>query len=179
MIRTTYDDSGLQRHLRLMRELLSPAQQVQIMTAVGRSMGVAAEASIPEYPAPSGKPRPVVYSRGSKAGVPYLSKFKTQKQQGYFFWALAHGQLRVPTRRTGQLGQSITSAVIDVTAIRVVVAVGTNARHAPWVIDESRQAQYHQGTWWALQPVVRKAGPSINQAAGAALQREVKARLGI
>lgn len=87
------------------------------------------------------KPRPT-------DGQPFLSKFKTQKQAGYFFASLTAGDIRVPYHRNGFLGASLGHEV-EVTSNGVNVEIGTSQDYAPLVIgNESEQSYYHTQTGW-------------------------------
>lgn len=117
------------------------------------------------YPPAPGRPRDVVYPRKRKDGSTYLSKWKTAKQQGYFFYALARGIIRVPYSRRGGagLGGSMTYSVAPNPGVSAVITVGTNKAYAPFVIGSPRQAgpytypaaqqtYYHQKSGW--QPLI-------------------------
>lgn len=103
---------------------------------------------VPEYPLASRKPQP----------------FKNAHQRRHVMWLIRTGQITVPYRRTGGLGRSVTSwhglapgALSRVDTLGDVVrgVIGTSLDYAKPVIDEDNQAEYHQGTWWTLQGVVR------------------------
>jgi len=72
--------------------------------------------------------------------------FKTAKQRRYFFWAVQHGVITVPYRRTGKLGQSWTWR-ITFTPNGLRGTVGTNYKAAPWVQNVHSQARIHRGNW--------------------------------
>ena len=119
-----------------------------VLYAVGAKVGVAAESVVSDYPAPSGKPLAEYYTRTSKrTGKTFKSKFKSAAQQGYVFHLLRAGKL--PYRRSGQLGRSITSKVVEATASSVSVAVGTNLSYAKYVIGTPSEGQnaYFAGVW--------------------------------
>jgi hypothetical protein len=65
-------------------------------------------------------------------------------------------------QRTGDLGRKITTEVRPL-GVMVVGVIGTNVVYAPWTISEEKvgergpQAWFHEGRWWTLQDVVRKA----------------------
>lgn len=145
-----YDD-------REVRELLEKAGVVflegtavyaDILEGAGRKVGAKAEELAGEYPDQPRRPLNPYYTRTNAAGDTYQSKFKTQKQQGYFFASLADGDITLPYRRTGFLGASITSDV-EVTANGVIVEVGSPLKSAPLVIGgPDEQSYYHLETGW-------------------------------
>lgn len=97
-------------------------------------------------PAPN-RPRPMAYTLNGKP-----SKWKTTKQQGFFFWALRRGKLKIPYRRTGFLVGSLTH-IVTLMGDGVEIRVGTNAKYAPLVIGgDGEQAQYHNETGWLQLP---------------------------
>lgn len=141
--------------------VLNVVHSERLLAYVGRRIGIAAESVVPEYPLVSGKPLPKIYQRRRKDGTTYLSKFKSQKQQGKVFMLLKQG--KIPYRRTGQLGRSITSAIKELTNASVSVVIGTNTPYAPYVIgDDNEQALYHKGVWWQLVKVIERELPVIN-----------------
>lgn len=146
------------------KKLFSPATQTAIMTATAKKVGVKAErVALPKYPPQTGKPLAVFYTRIVEAKRPYKtkdgqrrrpgdtfqSKFKSRKQQGYVFRLGRLGG--IPRKRTGTLGKTITSKVVAVTPTSAEIAVGTNTRYAPYVIDRDRQSNYHKGNWPTIQ----------------------------
>ena len=133
-----------------MARMLTPAALSDALGYGGARMGVVAERAFSEYPIASGKPLAAVYQRQRKDGTTYLSKFKSLKQQGYVMRLAKQG--RIPYRRTGRLGKSITSRV-DVRAAEasVEVRVGSSDPKAPHVIGAPGvQSRYHTGTWPSL-----------------------------
>jgi len=179
------------------RDLLSDQGRTEVMHEVGRRVGVALEETNPPYPEASGKPLAKFYPRMTAPRWKYkkkrgryvktgevieppkqiLSKFKNDRQQGYFFHALSNGQITVPTRRTGTLGKSITSAVLNATPTSVAVSMGTNMPYGPLVIDEEQQSYYHKGTWWTLQGSVRDRGEEVRKTAVLMFVVQTKKRL--
>ena len=121
-----------------------------ILEKAGRKVGAKAEEVVGEYPPQPNRPLNAYYPRTRVAdGTPYLSKFKTSKQQGYFFANLADGGIGVPYKRTGFLGASIASEVTVVES-GVLVEVGTPLGYAPLVIGdpETEQSYYHAQSGW-------------------------------
>lgn len=135
--------------------IFSVETRKRILAVAGKRMGVAAEAAVPEYPRPSGKPLPGIYTRTRKDGTSYQSKFKSAAMQGKVFSLIAEG--KIPYTRSGLLGRSITSAISDLTGSSVTVKTGTTVRYAPLVIgDDGIQAPYHSGVWWQLHKVMEQ-----------------------
>lgn len=134
----------------------------RILLYAGKRVGLEGERVAAIYPPASGKPLPRVYVRQRKGGGTFVSKFKSDKQQGYFWWAFNNGELDVPYGRTGQLGRSITSEA-RLVGDGVEVAVGTNLPYAPQVIGnrETQQAQYHWGTWTPLDEALMGAQSAL------------------
>lgn len=152
--------------------LLSTRDQADVLGQMARAMGAEMEAAVPEYPEPSGLPRPLAYT--DRFGRP--SKWASDKQRRYVMALIRQG--KVPYRRTGLLGKSITTETeIDAARLTVGVDIGTNAPHAPYVIDEKRQALYHKETWWTLQPVIRGAAPAVIRAGVARFVKAVREKL--
>lgn len=134
-----------------------------ILLDAGRYAGTTAEGIVSEYPRATGKPLTKHYRRTRKDGTSYLSKFKSPRQQGYVFALAAKG--KIPHRRTGQLGRSITSSA-DLSGNAVITRVGTNNRAAPHVIGDSPKPQsaYHRGNWTPLTSAIRRGLPTITRA---------------
>lgn len=197
MSNSPVDDTKFLEMMDRFRDLLSDQGRTEVMTEVGRRVGVALEETNPPYPPASGKPLTKFYPRmtaprwkykkkggryvktGQVLEPPkaYLSKFKNRRQQGYFFNALSNGQISVPTRRTGTLGKSISSAVLNATPTSVDVSIGTNIPYAELVIDEEKQSHYHKGTWWTLQGSVRDRSADVRNTAARAVISVTKKKL--
>lgn len=140
-LRALYDE------LDRLQRFLTPDQLGRALEYAGARMGVRAERAFDEYPIASGAPLAAVYTRERADGTTYQSKFKTARQQGYVMRLAKQG--RIPYRRTGQLGRSITSRVyVDTSGASVVVRVGSSDPKAPYVIGgPNQQSNYHAGTW--------------------------------
>lgn len=152
--------------------LLGRRDQQDVLGEVARAMAATMEGSVPEYPEPSGLPRPLAYT--DDQGRP--SKWASAKQRRYVMWLVRSG--KVPRRRTGLLGKSITTRVIvDVPRLEAGADIGTAVPHAPYVIDETRQALYHKETWWTLQPAMQAAAPEVFRAGVGAFVKAVRGRL--
>lgn len=146
-----------------MERAFSPATLTRIMTAGARKAAVAAESVVSPYPRPSRKSLPALYTRQRKSGTTYKSKFKSLKQQRMVFHLLALG--RIPYKRTGLLGRSITSDVARADAREAVIVIGSNAPHAPLVIGTPPvQAAYHRGNWRPLADDIQRGLPTITRA---------------
>jgi hypothetical protein len=132
-----------------MRDWLTAKNTIEINTATARAVGVKAESLVSDYPVPSRKPLPLYYQRTRADGTTFRSKFKTLKQQRMVMALAAKG--KIPYKRTGTLGRSITSRVDSVSASDARISIGSNKKHAPYVIDRKKQSNYHKGTWTPLQ----------------------------
>lgn len=140
-----------QNDLHRVRELFGTGVVAVILRDSGAAAGVAAESVVSDYPKVTGNKLAVYYTRQRKDGSTYLSKFKSQKQQYYVVKVLGEAG-KIPHRRTGTLGKSITSSVEQVNADEVLTKVGTNKRYAPFVIGlPPVQSHYHQGNWTPLE----------------------------
>ena len=96
-----------------------PARDAALNYA-GSLAGAKAEEIAGSYPVPSRKPLALWYDRVDAQGRPYKSKFKTMKQQRFVMRLAAKG--KIPYRRTGRLGASITSEthIVDTGVIVMV-----------------------------------------------------------
>lgn len=130
------------------RELIDSSDaQGKALLYAGARAGVKAEQIAGGYPEPSGKPLAVFYQRVDANGKAYMSKFKSQKQQGKVFSLIKRG--KIPYSRKGKLGASITSRA-QLAGEGLLITVGTNLQYAPWVIGKAEQSHYHAGTWIPL-----------------------------
>lgn len=156
---------------------LSNSSLTGIMVLTGKAVGVAAESVVSEYPIASGKPLEKVYTRTNAKGETYHSKFKSLKQQRKVMALVANG--KVPYRRTGQLGRSITSNIANVTPTSVDVVIGSNYPAAVYVIGtpDEGQSRYHQGTWIPLQSDLDNNAAKLNAVAQTAFGQAVRAAL--
>lgn len=109
-----------------------------------------AHEQIPPYPEATGEPYP----------------FKSHKQYMFVLLSILEGSMRVPYRRSGTLGRTITDKVQKI-GNEWVGSIGTDTVYAPWVISTEEvgsrgpQSQYHKGTWWTLQETIKKARDGI------------------
>lgn len=118
------------------------------LTYAGGQAGAKAEEIVGSYPIASGNALPLFYDRVDSQGRPYKSKFKSMRQQRFVMRLAAKG--KIPYRRTGRLGASITH-VVEVYPNGVLVNVGTNTPYARYVIgQDGQQSHYHTGTWIQL-----------------------------
>lgn len=188
----------IERHIEAMKALLAGEGQQEIMQAVGNAIGAAVIGDLPDYPEPSGKPLPAIYSQTSKAqwryrkvrgrwvktGVvrkpptPYMSKFPSNRARRGFWGALKGGALHIPYSRSGTLGKSITHSV-QVQGTHGRVDVGTSISYAPGVIgSRDEQYPYHRDHWWRLEDVVSGMQDKIARTTAAAFILEVRKRMG-
>lgn len=161
--------------LNRMRTTLGSSAVNASLLVTGRKVGVAAEGVVQEdmYPPASGKPLPLHYTRRRKDGSTYKSKFKSLKQQRKVMSLVKNG--KVPYRRTGTLGKSITSTA-QLSGNGVTVTVGSKLKSAPYVIDAERQSHYHKGTWTPIQVALQKALPMLRVLAAKTLVKEIAKR---
>lgn len=190
-------DEELQQHVEQMRRMLNDKGQEDILRAVGEKVGASIVDKMPDYPEPSGKTLPAIYSQMSKAqwrykrvrgrwtktGIvrkpptPYMSKFPSDRARRGFWGALKGGSLHIPYRRTGTLGKSITREV-QVQGKQGRIDIGTSISYAPGVIgNRSQQYPYHQDHWWRLDDVVAGMQGEIAQMTAAALIIELRKRV--
>jgi len=135
----------------LNKALERSAKQVDDILRIATDKAVKyAHEQIPPYPGASGEPYP----------------FKSRRQYLFVLLSILEGSMRVPYRRSGTLGRTITDKVQKV-GRDWVGTVGTDTVYAPWVISVEEvgsrgpQSQYHKGTWWTLQEVIKKAKDGI------------------
>jgi hypothetical protein len=120
-----------------------------------------------DYPPPRREPLPAVYPmphmrNGYPTGTMYMSKFKTFKQQRYFFWALREGLIQVPYRRKRSAGlRGAFHSEVWREGASVVGAVGVNEDYAPYaryvIGNDDEQAEYHKGHW----PQLEERAPEV------------------
>lgn len=120
--------------IRRLRRRYTQARLNEALVQAGRSVGVAMESLVLPIPPPPRRPLNRVYPRTGGG----LSKFKTLKQQRFFFYALSTGLIKVPYRRTNALYRSLTSTV-EYKNKTLLIYVGTNSRVAVYVIGFPRQ----------------------------------------
>lgn len=166
--RIELNTEAVTEQLERIKDVLGETGMREALQVVGRKVGIKAESLIPPYTTASGKPLPERYQRVSLAqhkyrpapgqpfrypGQAFMSKFPSDDAQGGFFGRLSDGLIRLPYRRSGTLGKSIVSEVIELST-GVDIVIGSNLAYAPLVIDRDKQALYHRGTWWTLQDVI-------------------------
>ncbi len=160
MSKSSVDTSALIRA----SKIFSTETRQKILAKAGKRMGAAAESFVPDYPPPSGKPLEKFYTRTEAFGrptKPYLSKFKSDKQAYYVLFVLGKNG-KIPYKRSGLLGRSITSAISDLTGESVTVTIGTAIKGAPYVIgDDDAQSNYHKDHWWQLHAVMAEHSDEI------------------
>lgn len=100
--------------------------------------------------------------------------FKTAKQRRFFFWAVKHGVITVPYRRTGLLRRSWTMH-IEQTASQVIGVLDNPTPYGPWVqAPPPQQAMYHQGNWRTTEDAVKRLGPAIRGEFQRAIEEALK-----
>ena len=164
--------------------MFSLEEATNILRVTGERVGVAAEGLIQDalYPPASGHALPLYYTRqhtsdgpGYKAGETYPSKFKSQAQQRLVM-ALAKAG-KIPYRRSGQLGRSITSRVTVDGPGAITVRAGSDLKYAPYVIDQFLQSHYHAGTWSTVQDDIGGGLRNLTKVAVDTAVSEVNRRL--
>jgi hypothetical protein len=136
------------------------AQNAALMYA-GNRAGAKMEELASGYPEPSSKPLAEYYDRVDSEGRAYKSKFKSLRQQRFVMALGAKG--KIPYRRTGRLGASMTSATYLIDR-GVVLSVGTNDPAAQYVIgDPETQNHYFNGVWNSLPTTIRQHTDEILQ----------------
>jgi|GEM_PF-5148198 len=168
------DISKLTAYTAKFTRVFTGAQRTDILTQVGRRIGAAAVRIAAEYPEPSRKPLPKIYQRVNAKGVSYLSKFKSQKQQVKVIMLAKEG--KIPYRRTGLLGKSMTSSISSVTLESVTIQVGTNVPYGPQVMGEN-QNPYFRGTWMTLPAKMNANAEKLKTVAEMAYTTEIDKRL--
>lgn len=170
------DLSQAQPVLNRLGSIFTPSVADDILMVAGRAVGVKAESFVANpYPDASGKALPVWYDRVRKDGTSFKSKFKSLAQQRKVMSLVKAG--KVPYRRTGQLGRSITSLPTLAGAGLVIVSVGSNLTYAPYVIDKLMQSHYHMGTWPMLDDDIERGLPQLAQTAVNTVVKDVNRRL--
>ena len=102
--------------------------------------------------------------------------FVSRKQFIFVLLSIEEGTIRVPYRRTGTLGRTITTEVKELGST-VIGTIGTATVYSPWVIsaapvgDRGPQASYHQNTWFTLQAVVEGEADEIRHIYGQELKK--------
>lgn len=137
---------------------LSDSQEFAgFLLALGNRIGTQAEGYVREgYPPAPHRPLTLFYTRYDSSGQPYQSKFKNMPQQRKVMMLVKEG--KVPYKRTGWLGNSMTHETEVQPPDSLIVHVGTNDQKAPWVIgSEDRnqtqfQSHYHKETGWLSLP---------------------------
>jgi hypothetical protein len=146
-----------------------------ILLMAGRKVGVMAEGLVSDYPPPSHKPLPLWYTRQRVDGTTYKSKFKSMRQQKLVMALIKQG--KIPYRRTGTLGKSITSHALLVDSGVVHITIGSNLRYAPYVIDRTLQSHYHTGTWTPIQTDLERGLPKLTDIAINTIVKEADGRI--
>ncbi len=128
------------------KKLMEEQELNSMLYSIGDFVGIYAESLAKEYPETPNRQLTPYYIRIDKNGKSYFSKFKSPQQQRYVLWLAGKG--RIPYKRGGTLGKSVTHDVV-VESGGVVVRVGTNLAYAPKVIGPPTvQSHYHLQTGW-------------------------------
>ena len=160
--------------LKRVADVLGGAERDRILLRAGKVMGAAAEQVAVVYPKQTHNPLPLYYTRKRRDGTTYKSKFKSAAQQGLVMALAAQGKLPYP--RTGFLGRSVTSKANAEGSV-VIVSIGTNAAHAPYVLDEVRQSHYHRGNWTPMRTNLIDNIDFLRRAASAEVNAAVREAL--
>lgn len=140
----------------------------------GYAVGNQITAYTKQYPPYQVVPRPLYYTRYTEDGKPYKSKWKTEKQERWFFWALGSGELELPYRQTGQAGASMTVLVtVDNEGLNADVTVGAKEPYAVYLFGAERgpgdyvegmQSAYHRDKGWlSFETMIRDNSQEIEQ----------------
>lgn len=170
------DLSPIQPTLSRLNAVFTPQVANDILLVAGQRVGVKAESLVANpYPNASGKALPLWYERVRADGTTYKSKFKSLAQQRKVFSLIKAG--KVPRRRTGQLGRSITSRADVAGEGLVMVRVGSNLTYAPYVISRLMQSHYHMGTWDTIESDIERGLPELTRTAVNAVIQDVNRRI--
>ena len=143
---TQFDAAKLDALLEQIQTVIDDTERQALFQYVGEKVGAKAEEAASVYaPSPGGRPLALYYMLNGKP-----SKFKSAKQRGYFFAALRQGKIKLPFRRDGTLGRSITSKVTATpTSAQILVGTTDNvSSYAKYVIGDEEQSEYHKQTGW-------------------------------
>ena len=148
---SSFNDEEIQYLLKKASNILSEKEMSKMLLYLGDVVGTYGEGLEREYPPdPGGRELTLYYPRVDANGRMYLSKFKSLAQQRKVFWL--GNRNKIPYKRTGTLGKSITHQVVQVDN-GVAVSVGTNLFYAPVVIGPKLvQSHYHIVTGWISLP---------------------------
>lgn len=160
--------------LKRVADVFGGAERDRILLRAGRVMGTAAEQVAVVYPKQTHKPLALYYTRKRRDGSTYKSKFKSMAQQGLVMALATQG--KIPYPRPGFLGRSVTSKA-DAEGRVVVVSIGTNAAHAPYVLDEIMQSHYHRGNWTPMRTNLMDNIDFLSRAASAEVNVAVREAL--
>lgn len=162
---TPFDAAKMEELLTQISQVIDGDKRQSLFEYIGKKVGDKGEEAVSAYaPLPNGRPLALYYLLNGKR-----SKFKSKKQQGWFFSSLKKGRFTLPYKRSGELGRSITSKV-TATADGVQVLIGTTPNVESWakyvIGSEEQQSHYHaQSGWQPLSEDVAHALPAILQEA--------------
>lgn len=142
------------------------------MVRAGNEAAVVLEEGISPYPETTGNELPLFYVRTRKDGTTYRSKFKNKKQQAKVMQLARDG--KIPYKRTGTLGKSITTQVKKAGRGKVRISIGSDRDYAPYVIgDDQEQSHYHRGNWTPIVEDVDAALPDAIRAFEQSIGRQL------
>jgi len=151
------DTKGLQKLVRNLKKASNPKTVEAILWLTARKVAATMESRVSEYPEQrtgEAAALPAVYTLTNAKGETYQSKFKSLKQQRWFFKSLKDKKIRVPYVRgrgkSEQLGASITTKITKSGHVWTI-RIGTDVSYAIYVIgDPPDQSAYHAGHWTPL-----------------------------
>lgn len=133
-----------------------------IIQRIAERTGLKAEEIASVYPPAKKRKKPKLYMRFRPNGAVYYSAFKNAKQAYFVMRLIKEG--KVPYRRTGRLGASVTSKVEQRGNVWIIT-VGTNVSYAPYVLDvpfpRGKQAAIHAYYWTPLAESIQKRQRTI------------------
>ena len=137
-------------------KLANPSQQQLIINRLVEKVAVTGQSLVSDPPVPTRAPLPERYERTAVDGSTYLSKFKTEKQQKFFFGVVVKKGF-TPYKRGRGLSEQLTAQLgllpyrIERNSQKYTIIWGVDASYAELVVgDESEQAEYHKGVWTPL-----------------------------
>ena len=139
-----------------LKQLASPTVQRQLLARLVERVAVAGQSLVSDPPIPTRAPLPKKYKRTAADGSTYMSKFKTRKQQGYFFAVVVKNK-QTPYKRGRGKSEQLTATLgllpysITNNNKKWVITWGLDQSYAQLVVgDEEQQADYHKGVWTPL-----------------------------
>lgn len=164
----TLKNQQITDYLNRLQKQFSPEGIAAILEEVGRRVE---RVIVLKYPPQSNSPLEKRY-RWSDGK---LHKFKSIRAQRGFFAALARGKIKIPSRRTGNLGRSLKiEPRVDGDTLKVRVSIPSNSpagKYAGWVVG-NRQARYFdkRTKWQPLVLMINQQEKQITEAVNIALE---------